>query len=165
MCVLFTVLTGIYFFFIKNISTAHYKEQVDQITKDNVNSAYNALSEDSRKRAGVLFSSGIFNSLERYVEETPNVIEQHNLWVRNICFATVGVLLFLIIGLYLVLRYSGQGICIPIFHLLAENMVTFIFVGLVEIYFFLNVVIQYIPIAPSVLNKTIINTMKQELKR
>jgi hypothetical protein len=161
MCILFVVLSGIYFFFIKDISTGHYKDQVNTIAEDNLARVYYNLDPSAKEYLTIFFDSGITNRYETYIEESGNTIKQHNIWVQNICFSIIGILVFMIIGVYAIFRYAR--ICIPIQHLLIENAVTFLFVGLVEVYFFLKVVIKYVPIAPSLLNQTIAETLKKEL--
>lgn len=163
MCILFTILSIIYFFYIKDISTRHYNNQLNNMTKDNLIDIYQNMDSNSKEYLRQVFQSEYTDRIEVYIKDRPSIIEQHNLWVQRICFSIVIVLILILIGIYFVFRH--MGICIPIRQLLIENIVTFIFIGIFEVLFFLKVVLKYAPVKPSSMNQTIVFTLRDELTK
>lgn len=49
-------------------------------------------------------------------------------------------------------------------HILLDNVVTFIFVGVIEVLFFLNIALKFIPAPPSLIFTSFIESMKDQFK-
>ena len=59
--------------------------------------------------------------------------------------------------------YYSFGVTISLKDLVVENIVTFLFIGIVEYLFFVNVAFKYIPAPPSLLTASFVNKFKSEL--
>jgi hypothetical protein len=69
--------------------------------------------------------------------------------------------LFFTIYTYSTGNLSGK----EIFHIVMENLVTFIFVGMIELWFFLNVASQFIPAPPSLIFVSLFTSIKKILDK
>ena len=86
---------------------------------------------------------------------------------RNILvkFSSIFVLLILLsIFITIVLTlFLGCDKRFSLKHILIENTIVFILIGIVEYMFFTKVAIKFIPTPPSLLVNTLIDTIKQQL--
>ena len=89
-------------------------------------------------------------------------VKEHNKWITisAIAVSVVGVL-----GLKMILYilYNSCGKCVPLTHIITENIITFIFIVLVEYLFFVNVAFKFVPAPPSLLTNSLINKFKTSL--
>ena len=88
--------------------------------------------------------------------------KERNLLVK---FSAGFIVLFMIGVLFTIIftLYIGCDRGINISHILIENIVIFVCVGIVEYIFFTKVALHYIPTTPSLLIKTVIETLKKQL--
>ena len=101
--------------------------------------------------------------LNKYIKEynTPNyLINVHNDDIITIAKSLS--LIFFIISILLIIfvKYSCNE-CINVTKLISENIITFIFIGIVELWFFQNYAFKFIPAAPSLLINSAFNTVKE----
>ena len=79
-----------------------------------------------------------------------DIVIDHNKWVK---FLSIILIVFLIIGLIvtiIILQFSCNK-CTGINSIILENIITFIFIGIVEYLFFTKVAFKYVPSPPSTL--------------
>ena len=93
--------------------------------------------------------------------DNKQIIENNdNLYNESIC-----LLLMISLGLVILICYfMFRKININLKFILMENFVIFTFVGLIEIYFFLNVASKYVPIMPDSAMTTIFERLKTLLR-
>lgn len=92
--------------------------------------------------------------------DTPNFYVTDNNTRLKTQAATMCFFLWLMfIGTYAVLHFSCR-FCSEIFYLFAENMCTFVFVGIVEYLFFTRVALHYVPTLPSFFVTSILDEAK-----
>jgi hypothetical protein len=89
--------------------------------------------------------------------------------VNNQLFTEIKIINFLLI-LFLIIfvgtLYFADKLTMTEFgHILLENIITFIFVGIVEIIFFLNIALKFIPVPPSLIFKSLIESLKKNLQK
>ncbi len=76
----------------------------------------------------------------------------------------VNVLLVLFLFVFIgTLLYSGGISYDIVWHLIIENVITFIFVGIIEFAFFLKIAIKFIPAPPSLIFKSLLSSIKTGL--
>jgi len=101
--------------------------------------------------------------INKYIKEynSPNyLINVHNDDIISIAKSLS--LIFFIISILLIIfvKYSCND-CINVTKLVSENVITFIFVGIVELWFFQNYAFKFVPAAPSLLISSSFDTVKQ----
>jgi hypothetical protein len=60
--------------------------------------------------------------------------------------------------------YAGSLTGSQLYYVLLENIITFIFVGIIEVVFFLNVALKFVPSPPSLIFTSIIDNLKKVSK-
>lgn len=163
MLILFTILTGLYFYYIYGITKKHFENQVNDIIEHNISSGIGNLDLKSKI---VIENTLPPVKIERFKEYLQNpkysYVTEHNNWMKFIAFENIFIFFTLICILYLSLQYIC-GICIPMGTLIIENIITFIFVAIAEGVFFLKVASKFIPAPPSLIGNTVTDTFKKEL--
>lgn len=84
--------------------------------------------------------------------------------VNNQVFNEIKIVNFLLILFLIIfictLTFIGSLTLGEFWHILLENLLTFFFVGIVQVLFYLNVVVKFIAIPPSLIFTSLINSLK-----
>lgn len=161
MIILFTILTVFFFNYISKISTSTFQSEIQNIISQNIEQAITNETKEKIKALNPVVIPYLNNIIEETKEPSEYVIE-HNRWLKLVAFSFILISIFgtaLIIYIY----NKSCNIHIPIWHILLENLITFIFVGLVEFLFFTNIALKFVPAPPSLLISSFINKFKFDL--
>lgn len=82
----------------------------------------------------------------------------------NIKFINVLLIIFLIFYIFISLKTETLNIS-DVLGIFTENIFTFIFVGIIEIWFFINVASKYIPAPPSIIFVSLFDSLKTYLSK
>jgi magnesium-transporting ATPase (P-type) len=177
--ILFTILCVLYITVIEKLTAAAFEHEINSNLDDSLPEALknfdinldDSLPEDL-KNFDINSSGSNYFSLKKslksipldkiasiYSSPDPN-IEAHNNWLKNFMIFSL-VSSFAVIIVSCVILYFSCGKKINFFYILLENIIIFIFVGIFEAFFFLNIGSKYIPVPPSF----IINTIYSDLKK
>ena len=106
----------------------------------------------------VLIVDQVLNNLS---DETP-VIKEHNKWITGTAIAIISIL---IIGVIIYVNTLSYTCCkeMNIGYIIKENIITFIFIGIVEYLFFTQIAFKYVPAPPSTLVNSLIDNFKESL--
>jgi hypothetical protein len=167
ICVhVFVLLTFLVIFFFKYVSVLtsnHIDHSLQDIVQEQTT---NFLQFISASDVGPAVKWDIVESaadalISESSSENQEIIENNNnLYEDSIC-----TLLMILLGLVLLICYFNfRNIDIKLKFILMENFVIFTFVGLIEIYFFLNIAIKYVPILPNDAMSTILSRLKTLLE-
>lgn len=153
--ILFTILSLFFMLYIapveKNALDKEIKNQVDDlITSNSVH-----ISDDLKK----IIHSDAVNKMKEVYSKPHKLATQHNSWLYT-SIITTNVAMFLLVTISTLLLIYQCNQCIPIGHVMLENIITFIFVGFIEYLFFTRVALKYIPTPPS----AIVNRVLYKLK-
>lgn len=89
--------------------------------------------------------------------------------VNSQLFSEIKIINFLLILFLIIfvgtLNFAGKLTMTDFGYILLENIITFIFVGIVEIIFFLNIALKFIPTPPSLIFKSLIESLKKNLQK
>ena len=89
--------------------------------------------------------------------------------LNNQIFSEIKMINFLLILFLIIfvgtLNFAGILSMNEFKYILLENTITFIFVGIVEIIFFLNIALKFIPVPPSLIFKSLIESLKKNLQK
>jgi hypothetical protein len=106
----------------------------------------------------------IFKNYLRQYSSINYLIEHHNNDIHQLGIAINVFLIFITVSLCCYFKYFYPN-DINLTKLFIENIITFIFIGLGEYWFFTTYIINYIPAAPSLLSKSAIDKIKERLLR
>lgn len=172
--ILFSFLTVLYFTVIAPLEKNSFEDEiknqinsslVEQLTDMKENSKYtkdlcdivNAKIKDDNGDE-VLIVDQILNNLS---DETP-VIKEHNKWITGTAIAIISILM---IGVIIYVNTLSYTCCkqMNIGYIIKENIITFIFIGIVEYLFFTQIAFKYVPAPPSTLVNSLIDNFKESL--
>lgn len=160
MVILFTFLSLFFFMYASKAATHAFQEEIG----NNLEKALTQILDKNRNQ--VLPSiNGIRPALLQwqnlYSSPQPYSIERNKL----IKFSSIFIILLLlcaIISIILTARIEC-GKNFDVWHIIIENAIVFIFIGIVEYWFFTNIAMKFIPTSPSLMVNTMIETVKDEL--
>lgn len=142
------------------------KEALDKelkaLLEKNVGGMIDQLDENTKSKLATYIKLLPVERLMKKYEKPSEYVVAHNGWVKRsaIGVASVGVIMLIVV--ILLLNYScGQKV--DIVSIIKENVIVFVFVGVVEYLFFTNIAIKFIPAPPSLLVKTLIEKFKESL--
>jgi len=122
-------------------------------------------SDEITKITNILNSLTVPNILDNYIKEysKPNyVINLHNDNILEYGLRIICILSFIAVFLIAVVKFSC-GMCTNVTKLFIENILTFVFVGGIEYWFFMTYASKFVPAPPSLLMTTAINSIKANL--
>ncbi len=160
--ILFTFLTVYFFFKIAKVTETTLNNELGQLVDENMQKALNDLSTEDKKALKESLKDLDLKGLMDYYNRPDHVMVVNNNW-------DLLTALLIIIGLFLVFLVSIvilKYVCkknINITHIIGENIAVFSLVGVIEVLFFLNVGMKYIPILPSKNVTTLLNTLKNNI--
>ena len=176
--ILFAFLTVLYFFIIAPLEKKSFNDEISKEVKTNLTSQLDKMRKDLKKTNEVL-DTEINNIVNFYTEtnedgspiyvidelieqasEESSEITEHNRWITLLATSIIIILTFGII----IYVNTLSGTCCKktnIGSIVKENIITFIFVGLVEYVFFTQVAFKYVPAPPSVLVTSLIDKFKE----
>jgi hypothetical protein len=161
---LFIILTCLFVFYTSKIVEDSVNEQVIDLLNDKV---------DETKQKSKTFLNNIlsnnpdFNSLLRFdFSKIKKIFALENTERNNNNNLVKTILLVIIISFIVMIILSvliTKGLCsnLSIKEIILENVIIFILVGIVEITFFLNIILKYIIAYPSTLAKTALSALKE----
>ncbi len=105
---------------------------------------------------------GVFQTLDKMYSQPDAEQEMHNKWLFGVAIGSVAVL-FIMCALFAMTLSLSCGQCIPITHIVVENLIIFSGIGIVEYVFFTNIALKYIPTKPSLIVKSAIEALKDSI--
>ncbi len=166
---IFLFLSGFFFFYITKLETSIFNQQIDNFINEQLKNI--KINENDNQQV-----YGVYNLITLSLgKEAPqkivdifkppsDLVEENNKWLFRL---TLGICIFLILLFIMVLfiKIYSCNYNVPLFSIIIENIVIFIFVGIVEFLFFKNIASKYVPIKPSLMINTIIDTFTSNLKK
>lgn len=154
--ILFTFLTLFFTFYITTLSKDVFKHHIDVIVDGNITDALNNTSTQNKTILKGILSQVPLDKYIKLANKETDVITVHNKWLLGTTFA---VIITSVIGISLITMLPTMK-KLPLHPILVENMISFIFIGLIEYLFFTNIAFKFIPVSPTLLESTMISTIK-----
>jgi len=148
--------------FVSKITKKAFENEVGHLIEKNLGKSIDDLPPEKRQEIADILKFFPFDKFEKRYSQPTEFIEERNYFIKlgAIITSIIGI-----IGIILILFVLKNtcGICVPISHIITENLVTFLFIGIVEYLFFVNVAFKFVPAPPSLLVKTLISKFKETL--
>lgn len=142
--ILFTLLTTFYLTYISKVETDALNNELDSLINNGIGPNVKSLPDNLK---WVLKNTPIEQIQKLYKNEDP-VKQLNNKWVSKSMIAMSIALITALILIVYALK-SGCNQCIDWQSLIIENLVTFMFVGMVEAAFFVFIAFRFLPVEPS----------------
>lgn len=157
--ILFTFLSAFFFLFVSNIEKSTFENEIGNLIEDNMKNLIDTKPEIKQYLAEIkpylLPITKLYDHPDRYTLE-------RNILIK---FSSIFVVIMLV-GIFITILATVKFACgknISSTDLVIENIIIFIFVGIIEYMFFTRIAIKYVPATPSLLVDTIINTLKNRI--
>ena len=169
--ILFTFLTIFFFVYASKLAKKSINKSLTSIVNDETKEFLNEIDEWDKKLDPNIYPS--INWEEAYKlsqklkessqDENPEIVK-NNYKLKLFGIAMIAGLLLLFIGLYLYYRFF-LNLDVNLGHIFIENIVIFAFIGAIEAYFFINIASKYIPVTPDFVATTVLERIKNNIKK
>jgi hypothetical protein len=155
---LLAIICTVFFLFTEKIMSNAINSNIEDLATDAINDYYYNSTPENKKTIDSALQYAQLETLLKIHESSTEDRYFNNTWIEKLFYVIVGLLIIIVI--FIVLTVKAQCGKISIIEILSENIIIFIFVGVVEFLFFTKIIIKYIPVYPS----TLTNIFVQELK-
>lgn len=161
MTILFTILSLLFIFYVSGLIKQKMNAQLDTLIRSNISDALSNISEENQTDLKKLLKDAPLSGFDKLFSRPSKTVETYNSWLNTYI---ISVIIFLI--LFNIATISIAYIsCNPINlgHMLIMNAITFSLVGLCEFLFFRFITLKYIPTPPSLMIRSIIQSIRDNL--
>jgi hypothetical protein len=160
IAILFIILTIFFLSYITSQEKKSYQKEIRNLFGKQIDQALNnnKYKNDLKK---ILQKIDLNDFIQKYSKEA-EYVTINNKWLSSVCFCTIFFLCLLIICLFFILYYSCR-LCTNVFEIMIENISIFVFVGCLEISFFLLIASKYVPVEPSLITNVLIQNLKNKV--
>lgn len=144
---LFSILSLLFIKIISKLESNTINDELKNVIADSINDNYNRLNLNQK----IIINEGVkhidFKNLIKLYGTEDATKRLNNEGVYNSIYTAI---ILLIVILFIILLVSKK-LCnnIPFKHILIENIIIFIGVGIIEYLFFKYIILKYIPVKPS----------------
>ena len=155
--ILFTILSALFILVISQLESKAFKNEINDNIQKYLPQALAQNDKDGSLKK-VIKNLPIDNLKQIYSIPSAET-SVYNSWLKKAMFIIIGAAIVVLIVSALFL-YFTCGKKIPLWFIIIENLIIFLFVGIFEAVFFLKIASKYVPVPPSLL----INTLYSDLK-
>jgi hypothetical protein len=162
--ILYSFLSVFFIFYISKIEREAFDDEFSTVVQVNMAKVLvNADQKlDGKVKTLLKGASPILTVLNNMYSKPSKDVETYNKWLFGMSFSVSVVLILTFITITGVLKMSC-GTCIPLLHLIKENVLIFIIIGLAEFMFFSRIASKFVPVPPSLLINSMISRLKENL--
>jgi hypothetical protein len=160
--ILFCFLSVLFVMYISNIAKEALESELKEAIEHGIETGLGSIEGKKRGALKKVIKNLPMDRFINHYNKTSKPVDVNNKWLTKlIIYINVFLLLLIISGSYL-LRWSCNQ-CVPLKSIIIENAIIFTFIGMVEILFFKFVAIKYIPVKPSTLITSSLNSLKNNI--
>lgn len=157
---LLVIISTFYFLYVSNIAEASFKNEIKHAINDNllppiINADKNGEFKQTLKDIDL-------QNMRKHFETANDITKLQNEWLVKVNYGVViGLLILLIVAVFILYFSCGK---VPYISTLRENIILFSLVATVEVLFFLFIGRKFIPTKPSLIMKTLVNSINNNLQ-
>lgn len=165
MFIMFTFLSLLYIYYISKVQSDAFNYEVKHLMDDNFKYFFDSkkIPEDLIERIRNEIDRLPYDKILQQSSVPDPYTELNNKWLFNTLFSYIFIISFIIIFIIVFLFKKCENVKIDIKKILYENIITFIFIGIIEYYFFTMIAFKFTPVPPSVLATSFIERFKTML--
>lgn len=167
--ILLTFLTIFFIVFVSRLTKKHVNDAIESFVKNNSDTVLSTIDEWDKKFSPTGKGNINWNKVDdmaKQIEDSSKgpspEIDRHNKQVFQGSIIAVGVIFFTLVCVILYFKYYRK-FSINMKGVLVENIIIFIFIGIIEFLFFYYISIKYIPVSPAFVGATVTNRVGQDL--
>lgn len=162
--ILFTILSMFFMFYSSGLEKKELNGQIQDNVSRGMDDVMKSLNPEQKARLAYMGETKGVKALQEKWQVPDEAAEINNKWLfHSITFTDIALFLLVLTVVTLLLFHCNK--CLDIKHILLVNVITFIFIGIVEYLFFRNVGLKFIPTLPSTISQTFFTTLRQNLGR
>lgn len=171
VCILFAFLTIFFFAYISRLTTENINSALSGMIEQQVQTFLTEVDQWDKKILPGSYPTIIWKEVDNIAkkiydnsEGTLPSITTNNNRLKIIAISAVAGLFLLLIGMYVYFQYV-LGLDINIGHIITENILIFILIGFIEVFFFIKIAANYIPTTPDFVESTVLDRIKYQLTK
>jgi len=139
--ILFSILTVFFILYISKLEVTTFKKEIDEFIGNEIDIGLDGLDTTKKNALLTILKNVDFTKIKTYESTEAKYVRYNNRWLITLSVSII-VFISILIILLIIILYYGCKMCIDITKLIKENMITFLFVGTIEVLFFLYVATQ-----------------------
>lgn len=156
---LLAIICSVFFLFTEKIMSNAINNQIKDLAVDSLDKFYTELPPENQRVIQLGLQHAQLETVLSIYETPSEERFINNTWIEKLIYIIVGLLVFVVIVAILISKaHCGN---ISVIEILSENIVIFMFVGVVEFLFFTKIIIKYIPAYPSTLTNIFVDKLKE----
>jgi hypothetical protein len=155
---LLAIICSVFFLFTEKIMSNAINNQIEDLAVDSIDKFYAGSTPENQKAIQLGLQHAQLETILNIYETPSEDRFINNAWVEKLIYVIVGLLVFVVI-VAIVISKANCG-KISVIEILSENILIFMFVGVVEFLFFTKIIINYIPAYPSTLTNIFVEQLK-----
>jgi uncharacterized protein involved in cysteine biosynthesis len=162
--ILLSILSLLFWFVITKLEKDNITKEVNNNISDYFDNLKENLNEKDKNDIKNIIknSNNVLEDLKKlYVKPSENN-ETTNRWVLYSNLLYILLILGILLTIVLTIRLVCKSNDFPFWHILKENIIIFTFVGMIEVFFFLNIALKFIPTKPSLIINSVLNSLKEK---
>lgn len=162
--ILLTFLTIFFFKYISKLTESHLDSELKSMISIQTDQfMLHVDKQDTQKLIRWDVVNNLSTNMIRDSKQNVQYIADNNenLYNNSMCV----LYMFVVLIIMLVTYFMFRGVDLNLKFILLENFVIFAFVGMIEIYFFLNIASKYIPILPDDVAKSVFSRLKYNISK
>ena len=167
--ILFIFLTIFFFVYLSKVQKQEVSKSITNnipVQVDNMLSGFDYLD---KKLAPYTYPNIKWDKVKeegiKISKPDPNVTKDIEETNKNLKYTAISIISILVLGLIvLIAYYKFSGNDVGLNHVIAENIVIFSLVGIIEFLFFKYIVSKYIPVTPYIVSETIIDEISKRIE-
>lgn len=161
--ILFLILTIIFWLVIKNAEENSINNEISKNIEDVFSKIRNNLSNEKKLELSEIVknSKSELEVLHRFYSDPYETRIVNNDWLyQNNILCIIVIFVAILVLVLSVKYYSKKGSSFSIWPVIRENIILFTLIGGMEIWFFLEIGMKFIPTKPSMIMSSTINALK-----
>jgi hypothetical protein len=155
--ILFTVLSAIFAFYISKVEKDVFKSEIGDSIRDKLPEALSKQDKDGNLKK--ILQQVPFDKISALYEKPDNSTTIYNSWLfTTMIIVIVGTFVATLVSALFLYFTCGQ--CVPFWTILWQNLLIFLFIGIVEGMFFFYIARRFIPAPPSLLISRVFKDLK-----
>jgi hypothetical protein len=156
---LFIIISSVYLFYTKKMTENLVNDELNHLATDAITEKLYSLDPATQSFIKNKLKIVELEQVKKLYIKPDAEYTKNNAWVIHGIYATIIVLIIII----LIANILSKQYCSNIHFkdILKENLVIFLFIGIIEFMFFKYAILKYIPYGPSYVNNLVISHIKQ----
>jgi len=158
--ILFTFLSIFFFMYVSKIERNAFESEIGDLIEDSVTKILDENKDSAKSFLSPL--KPVLTPISNLYSGPSRFSTERNTLVRFSAIFVAVLIICCILSIIITLQVDCHE-SVHVGSLIVENIVVFIFIGIIEFWFFTNVAIKYIPTSPSLMINTMLTTLKKQL--